>query len=89
MPAPAGAQLDGAILRGLVHLEPPNSRLHRLALYLAIPSVPAGTHGFPNDHQIAAALAERLETSPAAAAAQRRRRRRRRYRNLCDLGHPG
>lgn len=86
LPTPAGAQLDGTILRGLVHLEPPNSRLHRLALYLAIPGVSAGTYGFPNDHQITAPFAERLEASLAAAA---QRRRRRRHRDLGDLRDTG
>lgn len=61
----------GTILRRLVHLEPPDSRLHRLALHLAVPGVSAGAHGLPDDHQVAASLAKRLETALARAAQRR------------------
>lgn len=70
------------LLRGFMHLEPSNTRLHRLALHLAVSGVSAGADGFPDDHQIAAPLAQRFETSLAAA------HRRRRCRNLGDL-RPG
>lgn len=75
------------ILRSFVHLEPPNPRLHRLALHLAIPGIPAGADRLPDNHQITAPLAESLEASLAAAAHYCRRRRRcRDLRNLRSAG---
>lgn len=71
-----------------MYLEPANPRLHRFALHLAIPGVPAGADGLPNNHQIPAPLAERLEAGLAGAAAYRRRRCRRR-RVLRDLRPAG
>jgi len=49
-------------------------------LYFAVPGVPASTYGFPNNYQVAAPFAERLQTGlVATAATQRRHRRRRRH----------
>lgn len=67
-PTPADARLCRTILRSFVHLEPPNPRLHRLALHLAIPGVSAGADRLPDNHQITASLAECLEANLAAAA---------------------
>jgi len=65
-----------------VYLEPPDSRLYRFTLHLAVPSVPARADGFPDNHQVAPALAECLEAGLVGA----QRRSCRRYRDLCDLG---
>lgn len=74
------------ILRGFVHLEPSNPRLYRFTLHLAVSGVPAGAYGFPDNHQVAPALAKRLEAGLGSAQRPRARRRRR---NLRDLGRGG
>jgi len=69
-----------------MHLEPPDSRLHRFALHFAVSGISAGAHGFPNDYQIAAPLAECLEAGLVSTA---QRRCCSRCRNLRDLRRAG